>query len=116
MRWTIVLLFLLISTVGSCTLEPASRKDGFSARARQGQLVLTNHTPIPVHYVALRRGTAALVDLYFDPEKWPSVEPGADKRIAYADLTGYGRGAKQAIVYRWRKDLGQYRRVVVDLG
>lgn len=93
---------------------PDFSDDGFSVTARAGHLTLRNESSAVVHYVALEEEASALVDLYHDPQQWPSLSPGSTDRIPYADLMGYEPGAKQARVYWWTQ--GEHRpHVVVDL-
>lgn len=112
------LLLLLVMGLSSCdfvrTSGPAFSEDGFSVRVRSDALILRNESPAPIHYVALEEETSALVDLYFDPHRWPSVAPGEEKHISYGDLTGYKPGARQARVYWWTQ--GGYKpHIVVNL-
>ncbi len=111
-------LALLLLAAASChftrSSEPAFSENGFSVRAASGHLILTNGSPAAIHYVALEEETSARVDLYFDPRAWPSIEPGAERRIPYGDLMGYHAGAKQARVYWWTAE--RYgKHIIVDL-
>lgn len=100
---------LLLLVAASCNFarssEPAFAEDGFTVRVA-GHLVLDNDSPAPIHYVALEEETSARVDLHFDPREWPSIAPGGEKRIPYADLMGYTPDARQARVYWWTR--GRY--------
>jgi hypothetical protein len=112
------LLFLLALALTSCdmirTSGPAFSEDGFSVQARSRHLILRNESTAPVHYVALEEETSALVDLHFDPQKWPSVAPGDEVRIPYSELMGYKPGSRQARVYWWAR--GQYKpHIIVNL-
>ncbi len=122
LRWNVKtlagLLFLLTLGLTSCDLlrtsGPAFAEDGVSVYARSGQLGLKNESSARIQYVALEEETSTRVDLYFDPEKWPSVAPGDEVRIPYGDLMGYEPSARQARVYWWTR--GEYKQhIVTDL-
>ncbi len=115
MRWKpAALLLALVAALacGSGIAGPVVR-DGFSAAAFSGRLVLRNDSPATIRYVALEERIAAVVDLA-PPEDWPALAPGEAKRIPYQELMGYGSDATQARIYWWTD--GHYGKdIVIDL-
>ncbi len=110
----VLLLIPLLCSCGLQATEPEFSERGFSVDALAGHLWLANTSSAPVHYVALEAETATRVDLYFDPESWPSVGAGEVRKIPYAELMGYGPDARQAVVHWWTQ--GRYgETVVIDL-
>jgi hypothetical protein len=112
-----VLALVAVSLLCSCNRGGLTEVsvDGFTVRAERSHLLLDNDRPGRVHYVALERETSHLVDLYYDPTKWPSVEAGEEKRIPLADLMGYTADAEQAIVFWWSSGKYGTPAIVVDL-
>lgn len=92
--------------VGPEALSEAAT-DGFVVATADDTLLLRNESTSPIHYVAVERETAALVDLYYDPEAWPGLDPGEAVAIPYAELTGWQPGATHALVFWWTD--GRYR-------
>src|SRR3712207_4948211 len=89
------LALLLCACVLSTGAQEVTNDAGFSARATADGLVLRNESAARVHYVAIEQGTAALVDLNPNFTEWPSVAPGEEKRVPYAEVNGYDRGAEK---------------------
>lgn len=117
MKTTIPLILTILLAASSCrplSSGPDFSEDGFSVTARAGHLTLRNESALVIHYVALENETSARVDLYHDPEQWPSLAPGAEERMPYEELMGYEPGATRARVYWWTG--GEYQRhIVLDL-
>jgi hypothetical protein len=86
---------------------------GFSASAGIYGLTLRNASPHPVHYVAVEEESGALIHLIPDPTRWPSVQPGQEVRIRYAQLEGYSPGEDWAVVHWWTQ--GTWGRLRVAL-
>ncbi len=87
--------------------SPRFAQDGFIVEAARGQVTLTNQSDADVHFVLVEEETSALVDLYFDPQEWPKVGPGATHRVAYEEILGYSEEATHVRVYWWTR--GEYR-------
>ena len=99
-----LMLALLVALTASCsggTTDAVFFGDGFSVRAESGRLVLWNRSTAPIHYVAMERDMAALVDLHPDPETWPRLGPGEEAVIHYGELMGWEPGDSHALVYWW---------------
>ena len=103
MRLRTFALLLTVAAPTGCptSSEPLYTRDGFTVTAEHGVLRLRNATESTIHYVALERETAALVDLYFDPEAWPAIAPGEVVRLPYRDLMGYSPAATEALIHWW---------------
>lgn len=105
---TLALLVTLVGPTG-CFLstEPHYASDGFVVVAEHGQLRLRNATAATIHYVAVEEETSTLIDLYYDPEAWPSIAAGEEIRLPYGEITGYTSAAEEVRIHCWTA--GEYR-------
>ncbi len=85
-----------------------------SAAIEAGYVVLSNRSSEVVHYVVVEEQESALIDLDYDPTRWPALAPSEVKRIAYGDIMGYTPGARQVRIYWWSPSRS-HSFVVLDL-
>ena len=98
-------LFVLCSALvlAGCETTTGPASDLIATEAGNSSLELKNTSPSPVYFMVAERGALALIDPNYcnDPSNCEPIAPGSTKRIAYADITGYGPGSREAIVYHW---------------
>lgn len=117
MRLRSLALLVAATSLLACdrgVFEVAAANGKLTVRAGEGHLVLQNQSALPIHYVAMEEEISAMVDLYFDPTKWASVDAGSEVSIEYEDLMGYDTEASQARVYWWTQADG-YGHVTIGL-
>ena len=97
--------------------DPAGvgRSDVLRVRVVGPTIVLTTDDAEPVHYFAIDRAAAALIDWApcTDPATCPSVSRGVPVRIPFSSLgSEVEGGGREAIIYHWQLEedgSGSYR-------
>ncbi len=103
------LLFLSLALVlllaVSCTQPNGPVTDDvLQAEAERLELHLTNGSPQPIYWTIFEADFAARANWApcVDPTRCTPLEPRQRRTLPYRDITGYSRGAENAIVYWWR--------------
>lgn len=101
-----------VLVLGACDLITGA-DEGFSVRADDGDLVLTNRLDETVGYYALKEGMSGVIDLL--PGAFHTVAAGEQARLPFEAIIGYEPGTEQARVVWSTEGDDDSEYIVVDL-
>jgi hypothetical protein len=98
-----LLAVLAFVTVGACSDTTSPRSDLLRINVLPDALELVNTSQQPVYVFAAERNSLALLDWApcQDPTTCEGIAVGGSLVLPFDEITGYGPGAEEAVVYHW---------------